>query len=279
MEDIVSYRTLEKEFYANSSSDRYTAHDALLSKRFDSDSTFKTGIALSTGELFLAVPRELSIATEHVLRRERRVSALWRALPPIALGAYIRSLIMDEVVYSNQIEGVHSTRKQIEAALESYNQNDDHAPFIEFAKLYLQLTDGATPPASLEDIRSIYDSVVADAISQKDLPGDTLFRSGPVEIINQHGRTIHKGVTPESAIESMMLQWIDLSRSDNTELYSAILCHFLFGYIHLFMMETAEPVATFSRYTLAIPYPNPPSCPSQEPLLKTKRCITKRSIP
>lgn len=82
MEDIVSYRTLEKEFYANSSSDRYTAHDALLSKRFDSDSTFKTGIALSTGELFLAVPRELSIATEHVLRRERRVSALWRALPP-----------------------------------------------------------------------------------------------------------------------------------------------------------------------------------------------------
>ena len=29
MEDIVSYRTLEKEFYANSSSDRYTAHDAL----------------------------------------------------------------------------------------------------------------------------------------------------------------------------------------------------------------------------------------------------------
>lgn len=85
MEDIVSYRTLEKEFYANSSSDRYTAHDALLSKRFDSDSTFKTGIALSTGELFLAVPRELSIATEHVLRRERRVSALWRALPPSRL--------------------------------------------------------------------------------------------------------------------------------------------------------------------------------------------------
>ena len=91
MEDIVSYRTLEKEFYANSSSDRYTAHDALLSKRFDSDSTFKTGIALSTGELFLAVPRELSIATEHVLRRERRVSALWRALPPIAEPIFARS--------------------------------------------------------------------------------------------------------------------------------------------------------------------------------------------
>lgn len=266
MEDIVSYRTLEKEFYANSSSDRYTAHDALLSKRFDSDSTFKTGIALSTGELFLAVPRELSIATEHVLRRERRVSALWRALPPIALGAYIRSLIMDEVVYSNQIEGVHSTRKQIEAALESYNQNDDHAPFIEFAKLYLQLTDGATPPASLEDIRSIYDSVVADAISQKDLPGDTLFRSGPVEIINQHGRTIHKGVTPESAIESMMLQWIDLSRSDNIpELYSAILCHFLFGYIHPFYDGNGRT----GRYLLALHLSNPLSQPTVLSLSRT----------
>ena len=113
----MAYRTLEKTLHADRSPERFVHHDALWRQRFMSESTFRTGIQLDTGELFLGVPRELSVLNEQVLRRERRVSALWRSLPTVALGAFIRSLIMDEVVYSNEIEGVHSTRREIELAL------------------------------------------------------------------------------------------------------------------------------------------------------------------
>lgn len=254
----MEYLTLEKLFHMNSSSDRFAEHERLLHERLANESSFRTGIALDTGELFLAVPRELSIATEQVLRRERRVSALWRNLPTIALGAFVRSLIMDEVVFSNEIEGVHSTRRQIEAALESVTE-DKHVPFVEFARLYLKLIDNPMLPASLTDIRAIYDSVVADAIAPKDIPQTSMFRTGPVEIVNQHGRTIHKGVEPAEAIERMMKQWLALSLSDEMpELYSSILCHFLFEYIRPFYDGNGRT----GRYLLALHLSGPLSQPT-----------------
>lgn len=73
-------------------------------------------------------------------------------------------------MYSNEIEGVHSTRRQIEEALAA-NDKSAHAPFVEFAQLYLNLSNNPPMPQSLQDIRRIYDSVVADAISPKTYRG------------------------------------------------------------------------------------------------------------
>lgn len=271
----MTYPTLEKIMYANPSSNRFSERERVLNARLENESTFRTGIQLEQGELFLAVPRELSVVTELVLRRERRVSALWRELPPVALGAYIRSLIMDEVVYSNEIEGVRSTRREIEEALDrardsaATNASKHHTPFQEFADLYLQLTSNPPMPTSLADIRSIYDSVVAGSIDPKNLPGEALFRMGPVEIINERGKTVHKGVVPESAIETMMQQWLDLSLSEEIpELYSALLCHLLFGYIHPFYDGNGRT----GRYLLALHLSKPLS---QATVLSLSRTIAE----
>lgn len=254
----MAYPTLEKLFYADNSSDRFAAHELRAQARLEEESTFRTGIETATGELFLAVPRDLSIMTEQILRRERRVSALWAQLPPVALGAFIRSLIMDEVVYSNEIEGVHSTRRQIEIALDKARRSaskkprkatDEHTPFLEFARLYLDLTESPSVPSSLEDIRSIYDSVVAGSVDPSDLPESSLFRVSPVYIENERGAVVHTGVMPESAIEDMLRQWIELSKSEDIpELYSSLLCHFLFGYIHPFYDGNGRT----GRYLLAL---------------------------
>lgn len=268
----MAYQTLDKLFHIDNSSDRFATHSRIARERLENESTFRTGIELDSGELFLAVPRELSILTEHVLRRERRVSALWRELPPIALGAFIRSLIMDEVVFSNEIEGVHSTRRQIEAALELQEANK-HTPFVEFARLYLKLIEQPNIPSTTQEIRDIYDAVVADAISPDDLPGSTPFRNGPVEIVNQNGRTIHKGVEPASKVEYMMEQWLELSHDESIpELYSAILCHFLFGYIHPFYDGNGRT----GRYLLALHLSNPLSQPT---VLSLSRIIAENKAP
>lgn len=113
----MAYPTLEKLLYADASSERFQHHEERYRLRLDAESTFRTGVMLRHGELFCAVPRELSMETERVLLRERRVSSLWKALPRVAHGAYVRGLVLDEVVSSNDIEGVRSTRRQIEDAL------------------------------------------------------------------------------------------------------------------------------------------------------------------
>ncbi|OUP10905.1 Fic family protein [Collinsella sp. An2] len=271
----MAYRTLEKTLHADRSSERFEHHDELFRQRFTSESTFRTGILLDTGELFLAVPRELSVVNEQVLRRERRVSALWRGLPTVALCPFIRSLIMDEVVYSNEIEGVHSTRREIELALDQAQRDSsvlknvatkEHAPFIEFAKLYLGLTENPKPPQTLQDIRNIYDAVVSDALDSRDRLGDSLFRTGQVVVERADGRVLHTGVAPEQKIEDMLTQWLELSeRDDMPETYRAILCHFLFGYIHPFYDGNGRT----GRYLLSLQLSEPLSQPTVLSLSRT----------
>lgn len=254
----LTYQTLKKTFYTDPTSQRFQNHDAEAARRLGDPSTFRTGITLEHGELFCAMPRELSLASEQVIRRERDVSELWGRLPRTARGAFLRSLILDEVVCSNEMEGVHSTRKQVEVALEAGRATRGnnvgaaeatHAPFFELAQLYLGLTDNPVPPQSLQEIRTIYDSVVKDSIDEKDLVGDTLFRTGPVVIEKRGGRVVHRGVEPEARIEELLGDMISLSKRDDVpELCRAALCHFLFEYVHPFYDGNGRT----GRYLLAL---------------------------
>ncbi len=273
----MAYPTLEKLFYKDASSERFQHHEEQLKLRLESESTFRTGIELENGELFCAVPRELSLANELVLRRERRVSALWRSLPTVALGAYLRGLILDEVVSSNEIEGVHSTRRQIEIALESAESAErEHAPFREFALLYLGLTDRDNPPAQPQtplDIRDIYDAIVRDALDKKDRVAPGHFRTGPVVIEDHRGKELHRGVNPESRIVDLLTQMIALEQSaDIPEIYSALLAHFLFEYIHPFYDGNGRT----GRYLLALSLSRPLSTAT---VLSLSRIIAENKTP
>ena len=264
----MTYPTLEKLFYKDASSKRYENHREQLLLRLEAESTFRTGITLEHGELFCAVPRELSVANERVLRRERRVSALWKALPPVALGAFLRSLILDEVVYSNEIEGVHSTRRQIEVALNEAKRDTSslagaaerpHAPFMEFVRLYLGLTDNPQLPNALQDIRDIYDAVMRDSLDDENQIKHSLFRTRPVVIESNRGKILHEGVMPETAIKKMLEQMLALMHSEEIpEIYSALLSHFLFEYVHPFYDGNGRT----GRYLLALSLSTPLSQPT-----------------
>lgn len=256
----MAYEPLEKLFYKDSSSDRFSAHKKALQRRFNDESTFRTGIELEHGELFLGVPRELSLLSEQIFQQERRVETLWHKLPRVARRSYIWSLVVNEVVASNEIEGVHSTRKQIELALEqakkalackTSNAIEDvgHTPFGEFARLYLALADNPSLPNSLEEVRAIYDGVVDGTLSSEDKIDGSLFRASSVVIENERGKIVHCGVMPESAIREMMGKWLAIMHSPDIPcLYAASICHFLFGYIHPFYDGNGRT----ARYLLAL---------------------------
>ena len=160
----MAYLSLQKLFHMDATSDRKANAEERAKARLEAESTFRTGIQTPTGELFLAVPRELSVLNERILRRERTVSQSMRSLPPVAQWAMIRGLVIDEVVSTNDLEGVHSTRRQVNELLQeapSPNGSVKQKRFRELAKLYLGLTDPETGlPESPEDIRSIYDALM-----------------------------------------------------------------------------------------------------------------------
>lgn len=232
-----NYKELAKIYHMDSSSSR----DANIAKeydlRFNAESTFHTNFNTPNGELFIAVPRELSALSERVLRTERKVSNLLRQLPGIAQNAVLRSIVLDEVVCTNAIEDIHSTRRQIKDAMDS-TQGDrvEKKRFRELAMLYLNIIDGTDVlPETPEDIRSIYDLVAAGEIPEDKIPDGRIFRKGGVDITVNGVRVVHSGLEPESNIIEAIEKMLRMTEDESMPaLYSAISSHYLFEYAHPF---------------------------------------------
>lgn len=269
----MEYKELAMLFHMDTSSERYSANEAEYEHRKAMDSTFHIQVFADSDELFIAMPREMSVLMEKVLRAERKSSSMMRSIPPIGQAALIRGLVLDEVVSTNAIENIHSTRQQIEKALET-NRDDDlnFRRFKELALLYTGLANNDTLeiPQEPKDIRAIYDVLMEGELSEKEKPDGKLFRKEGVDINAGNAKVIHQGVTPESKIIEGLDSMLDLvKRTDIPELISAIASHYLFEYIHPFY----EGNGRTGRYLLALFLSEVLSTPT---VLSLSRAISER---
>lgn len=256
------YRPLATLFHMDASTAALAHLEELAHARLTADSTFRTGITTKLGELFIGMPRELTRQLNDVLAHESSISVLWNGIPRIMKHSYIVHAISEEILSTNDIEGVRSTRKEVQDAVETAQheaaQTTPNSPrdpyrtvrFAEFARLYLGLTDEHTQlPQTLDDLRTIYDDVVGDEIANDDRPDGELFRNGDVEIISAGERVVHTGAHTEARINELLTQMLALMRSEQIPaLLAAPAAHFLFEYTHPFYDGNGR----MGRYLLAL---------------------------
>lgn len=268
----MEYKELSVIYHMDSSSSRQSENTALAEARIAAESTFDLGINTTVGRLFVAMPREMSLLYEKVLRAERKVSSMMRSIPPIAQAALIRGLVLDEVVSTNALEDVHSTRRQILDALSIKTSGDlKYRRFRELADLYLGLFSSQTPlPQKPEDIREIYDRVMDGELNAATVPDGKIFRAGGVDITSGGIKVIHQGVEPESAIITYMEQMLTLiNRRDIPEVIAAFASHYIFEYTHPFYDGNGRT----GRFLLSLFLSEALSAPT---VLSLSRAITER---
>lgn len=238
------YRTLKSIFHERGKA----AVQAELQARRSGHSTYLLN-EFTVGEhpLFYLADRTALAAFERIMRRERHIEQLSSQLPSIAMQSYLLDLAVRSIVASDRIEGVHTTRQLISEALTSGDSEDPRAKrAVEFVNLLKDLGAGR-PPATVEQVRSLYDTLLEGHLAEEDRPDGALFRTKPV-VIHDNTREIHRAPGSEATITANVQAALNHALDPNVPaLFSAIATHFMVEYTHPFYDGNGR----FGRYLLA----------------------------
>ena len=250
----MTYLDLRKAFHD-------TAQDAdqLYDRRFNDERTWHLKTSIAGSPAFVYMAPEIYEALLDAAQIDKDILRLEAALPQRALDSYRESCLIDEIVLTNEIEGVHSTRREIGEVLERLKQNDRRGRFFGIVQKYALLQ--TRPDIALRtcaDVRDVYDDLVLAEVRISDphnVPDGTYFRTKMVHVINEAGIPIHDGIEPEARIIEEMDQALDVLNDESREpLLRIALFHFLFGYIHPFYDGNGRTNRFISSYLISRQY-------------------------
>lgn len=247
----MSKKTLYKLFYADQS-----AFKAEYDKRFHDENTIHLDIKVGEHSAFICESADIFKLIISIERTNNLVNQLCNNLPGIALSQFQQRCLIDEIVLTNNIEGVHSTRKQISEILQDLSKNNKRERFAGLVNKYVMLMKNQTLSLQTpEDVRRIYDDIFYEKIKATDpddLSDGKIFRKGDVGVYSPTGKKIHDGLYPENRIISVMEKSLDfLNDSKYDFLLRIAVFHYLFGYIHPFYDGNGRTSRFISSYLLS----------------------------
>lgn len=234
----MAYIPLRKLYYGDQS---VYAQEYKL--RFDSEDTVKLDFYIGQRQAFFVQSTEVLKLAFNIVKLDKSVATLSAVLPGVAKSQYSKKCLIDEIVLTNKIEGVHSSRKEIDDALEilekQSTEKGSRYRFLGLVNKYLKLMTGEVIPlTSCNDIRALYDEVFLEEIVAEDprnAPDGKIFRKDLTAVHNSADKVIHKGLYPESEIISATEKALDFLNDDSIEpLFRICLFHYLIEYIHPF---------------------------------------------
>lgn len=242
----MEYELLSKIFYK-----KPTEYESIYDARFNSEASIKLPIKIHENVGFIFNTNEITKLLVKIYKTINKINLLRTHLPNIAINSYIIKSLKDEIALTNEIEGVRSTRKEIEDAIDSI-KNDKSARFKGLVDKYFKLISNEIIPLNnCEDIRTIYDALVLPEIEKENLPDGILFRKDPVQVVSATQKEKHRGIMPESKIIESLDLCLDFLKSDDIDsLIKISAFHYLFGYIHPFYDGNGRTSRFISSYLI-----------------------------
>ena len=253
--NIPGYKEL-KILYHQLGSDALSRITAELKHRIDSPSSLKWNYSINSAPIFVNMVSGLTAVLEKIWRRELEIEQRWMQLPGAARVHYLHSLLVNEIRSSNEIEGIYSTRKEVQEAIEAADSRGSACeiprPYQEMAKTYMLLfgelrTKRVQFPTTLGELRELFDSLLGQEISSEDDLDGEFFRKGPVSIVDGI-KEKHRGAEGEEAINAGVQAVLQSQQDTEHLLVNAFVGHFMLEHVHPFYDGNGR----FGRFLLSL---------------------------
>lgn len=251
----MGYKILSKIYYKDKNE-----YEELYLKRISGENTKVLDFKIHENKAFYCLCQDIYDLSFKIMETDKKVQVLKETLPGVALNQFANKCLIDEILLTNDIEGVYSTRKEIRIIVnESAEIGNSHTKkdkrFYGLVKKYLMLGRKKLDLDTCMDIRKIYDELVLPEILLENphkKPDGRIFRKDLAEVTTSTQKVIHKGVYPEEKILDYMDSALGLLKDESIpSLIRISIFHYLFGYIHPFYDGNGRTSRFISSYLLS----------------------------
>lgn len=162
-------------------------YDKICEGRLSNDNAIFLPLEVKNNKTFYILTKEVHDQMLSLYKMNSKVNSILRCLPKVAVDHFCRRCLVDEIVLTNDIEGVVSTRKDIGDILDNIKsgsrEKEERLSGLVFK--YFKLQSGEKIPLSMcQDIRNLYDELFLYEVISSDPdnePDGEFFRQGSVE--------------------------------------------------------------------------------------------------
>lgn len=248
------YEPLFKLYYKNQKKwlDKYN-------ERFNFEFTERIKIKINeynyqeSYESFFCYSAELSGLIQEIEDNKVRLLNLIDYLPRVMYDNISQIFMIHEIQATNKIEGIHSSRKELQNAL----LRIDEKSIFRYKSILIKYNKLLDKKSNINfitcnDLRNFYNEFVLDEISKEEYPDGKFFRKSSVDVITGTGKVLHRGKCTEDLIihdMNIALEFLNNPKFHYT--IRAAIFHYLFGYIHPFYDGNGRTARFISSYLLA----------------------------
>lgn len=247
----MEYKSLSKLFYSDK--DNYEKE---YQNRYNSEYAVHIDFSINDYPAFFILEPSLYHKTIDIYKTDKRIKELRHILPEKAIDHFALRCLIDEIILTNDIEGVYSSRREINSVLSELKTKSQGKRYMGLVQKYLMLQNDETMSfETCEDIRSLYNDLVYPEIKEDNpdnLPDGKIFRNDSASVVSATQKELHRGVYPESKIIECMKKALDILNDDKIDLlFRVSIFHYLFGYIHPFYDGNGRTSRFISSYLLS----------------------------